>query len=247
MPSLLNPRRRRQRAALLDRLSHPAVDAYTCPIPGCGRPSEARAGNGLSVTHCRLHVQLHNRTGSFWKGSYTAAELKPYRRAAAKYLKAHADDFWIAHALTAIRALLDNAGPVERTADVLHFMTPAQKARTALARLRKADIPPERLLVSHLAVTAALAEDPVGPGGTHDEYQLVQVAKVVHRLAAGPPTILGKYPRSGGLALRNLGRLVGSCCEHVAERHMAAILSLKTSLYGPPGDFAKVNARSFRG
>ena len=71
----------------------------TCAIFGCGRPPQARAGRGLSLTHCRYHVQKRNRHGSFWKGTYSATDLKDYRRAAERYLKAHADDFWIAAAL----------------------------------------------------------------------------------------------------------------------------------------------------
>ena len=48
----------------------------TCAIFDCGRPPQARAGRGLSLTHCRYHVQKRNRHGSFWKGNHSAAELR---------------------------------------------------------------------------------------------------------------------------------------------------------------------------
>jgi hypothetical protein len=195
--------------------------------------------------HCRYHVQFKNRHGSYWKATYRTAELRPYRKAAERYIKAHLDDFWVAHALMALRSLMDRAGPVERVADVLHFMAPAQKARAALARLRRAEIPPGRLLVIHLAVTGAVQEDPIGPGGPYDEYRLTQIAKATHRLAAGPSTVLGRYPRSAGLAMRHLGGMLDKCCEHVAQEHLKAILALKTALYGPR-DIVVINGKVVR-
>jgi len=159
--------------------------------------------------------------------------LLPYRKAAERYLKAHSTDFSIAAALKALRTLMDGAGPVERVSDVLHFLSPPQKARAALARLRRAEIPPERLLAIHIAVTGAVREDPIGPGGPPDEYRLTQVAKAAHRLASGYHTLYGpgsrydRYPRSAGLALRHLGRMLEECCEHVVREHLDAILALK--------------------
>jgi hypothetical protein len=127
-------------------------------------------------------------------------------------------------------------------------MKPRDKARAALARLRRDDIPPERILAIHLAVAGALREDPVGPGtgGIHDEYRVTQAAKAVHRLASGPPSARGKYPRSAGLVLRHLGQALDRCCEHVMEQHLDAILALKAESYGPT-DFSAVNRRVVRG
>lgn len=227
-------RERRRKAALLDRLrAVQEITTYKCPLLGCWRPTQANAGKGLSVYHCRYHIQFKNRHGSFWKGTYRAAELRPYRRAAERYIKAHLADFWIAAALKALRSLMDSAGPVERVSEVLHFLTPPEKARAALARLRRAKILPERLLAIHLAVTGAVREDPIGPGGPADEYRLTQIAKAVHRLASGYHAVYGptqrydRYPRSAGLALRHLGRMLNECCEHVAREHLTAILALK--------------------
>jgi hypothetical protein len=239
-------RERRRKAAFLRRIKTVDDDAMPfCCIPGCGRPTQAGQGHGLSWTHCRYHVQFRNRHGSFWKGTYKAAELRPYRKATERYLKALADDFWIAAALKALRSLLDRAGPVERVVDVLS-MAPANKARAALARLRRAGVPPECLLAIHLAVSAAVSEDPIRPGGNPDEYRLTQIAKAVHRQASGYHAVYGpgsrydRYPRSSGLALRHLGRMLDSCCEIVAAEHLTAILDLKAALYGAREQLVRV-------
>jgi hypothetical protein len=232
----LDPKRQRRKLALYDRLA-PDVDADTCPIPGCGRPSQARVGSGLSVSWCRYHVQFRNRHGSYWKGTYSAAELRPYRKAAERYIKAHSDDFWIAAALRALRNLMNRAGSVEAVSAV-RAMPPRDKARAALARLRSAKIPPERLLAIHLAVSAALEEDPIGAGSDRNEYRIVQIAKAAHRQRSGDHSVYGpgarydRYPRSAGLALRHLGKMIDRCCEHVMEKHLGALLALKCSLYG---------------
>lgn len=206
-----------------------------CPILGCGRPTQARAGRGLSLTHCRLHVQAKNRHGSYWKKTYSAAALRPYRRAAERFIKAHPHDIWIVAALDALRGLMANAGPVERMVDVNERLSPHAKARASLARLRRAEVPPVRLLVAYLAVAGALAEDPIRPGGEPGEYRRVQAAKAVFRLASGYHAVYGPnsrydvYPRSAGLALRHLGQMLEDACEHVREEHLAAILERKTA------------------
>ena len=206
----------------------------SCCIFGCGRPTQAAAGRGLSLMHCRYHVQARNRHGSFWKKTYLASDLLPYRRAAEKYLKANRENFWIAAALVSLRGLLAGSGPVDRIVDVLH-MSPHLKARAALARMRRAEIPPERLLAIHLAVSAAVRDDPIRPGDIRDEYRLTQIGKAVARLASGQRVSYGsgsRYPRSSGLALRHLGRMIEASCEHVMEEHLEAILASKTALFG---------------
>jgi len=56
---------------------------------------------------------------------------------------------------------------------------------------------------------------------------------MVHRQASGYHAVYGpgsrydRYPRSSGLALRHLGRMLDGCCEHVAAEHLSAILELK--------------------
>ena len=234
-----NLKRLRRKAELHERTTMRADDAFpSCPIPGCGRPPQARAGRGFSLTHCRFHIQAKNRHGSFWKKTYSAATLRPYRRAAERFIKAYQTDFWIVAALDAIRSLLVNAGPVERIVDVNELLSPPAKARAALARLRRAEVPPVRLLIAYLAVAGALREDPVQPGGEPGEYRRVQAAKAIFRLASGyhviysPNSRYDRYPRSGGLALRHLGKMLEDACEHVRNEHLAAILELKAASRG---------------
>jgi hypothetical protein len=222
----------RRKAEFLARAATPTDDAFrACPIPGCGRPPQARAGRGLSLTHCRLHIQHRNRHGSMWKGTYSANALKPFRHAAECYLKANLSDFWVAHALQAIQGLLDSAGAVQRMVDVKR-MTPDRKARAAFARLRRAEVPPLRLLVDHLAITGAVQEDPIRAGGEPDDYRLTQIGKAALRKASGYHAVYGPnsrydvYPRSAGLALRIMGRELDRACEHVAHYHLEAILVL---------------------
>jgi hypothetical protein len=221
--------KRTQRSAFALKAATPNDDALPlCPIPGCGRPPQARAGRGLSRFLCRYHVQHKNRHGSLWKGTYSAPELKPYRQAAESYLKAHADAPEIVAALSALHDLQYWAGPVQRMVDVL-TMKPKDKARAFFARLRANEVPPSRLLAIHLAVTAAVAEDPVGPGGEPDEYRLVQIAKAAHRTASGGDSggVYYRYARSTGLVLRHIGRALEEACAPVAAAHLAAILRLK--------------------
>lgn len=220
-------------------VAQPNEDAFAfCPIPGCGRKPQARLGKGLSLVWCRFHVQRRNRHGDLTKGTYSATELRPYRRAAESYLKPRlGSDFWIAASLKALSGLLDSAGPNERVADVLR-MPPALKARAALARMSSRGVSPLRLLVNHLAVTMAVAEDPIQPIGEPDEYRLTQIGKAALRMASGyhsvysPTSRLDLYQRSSGLALRHLGEAIDTACEHVTQEHLANILALKVARYG---------------
>ncbi|MCZ8377034.1 MAG: hypothetical protein O9342_16800 [Beijerinckiaceae bacterium] len=223
----------RRKAGFTSRVSIPNENALrVCSIPGCGKPPQARAGRGLSLTHCRLHIQRRNRHGSFWKGTLSAAALKPYRHAAESYLKANLSDFWVSHALLAIQGLLEGAGPVERVVD-LKRMKPDRKARAAFARMRRAGVPPLRLLVDHLAITGAVQEDPIRPGGEPGFYLQTQLGKAALRKASGYHSVYGPdsrydvYPRSAGQFLRIIGRKLDKACEHVAHRHLEAVLALK--------------------
>lgn len=178
-----NAREARRKAGLLARLAETDPDAGRCAIPGCGSPVQATTNRGLSATLCRRHVQLKARHGCAWKGTYTGDDLKPYRRAAERYVKANGADFWIASAIKALRGLIDGAGPVPHVNDARYRLKPRDKAHAALARMRAAKVPPERLLVIALAVSACVTEDPVGSGG--GEYRSVQIAKAAHRQASG--------------------------------------------------------------
>lgn len=235
----------RRKAEFLSRVVTPDDDAFRiCPIPGCGRPPQARAGRGVSLLHCRYHIQRRNRHGSLWKGTYSAADLKPYRQAAETYIKANRTEFWISHALIALERLMDGAGPVERVPD-LRTATPRQKARGAFARMRAKGVSPLRLLRDHLAISAAIKEDPIGPGGEPDEYRLTQIGKAALRKASGYHAIYGPksrydvYPRSAGRMLRIIGKMLDRACEHVVHYHLDRIqkltsLQVRNSKYGTP-------------
>ena len=202
------------------------------------------AKQGLAPYHCRYHVEHRARHGSHWHKSYRATELKPYLAAASDWIEEHRDEHWVAAALTSLTALMDDAGRAE-TANNIRGLSPQRRAKIALARLREADIKPERLLGIHLAVYALIEEDP----GSHNvrEFRVVQVAKAAHRLASGYhqtwddiPLEGGKtgrweihrYPRSSGRVLRHLGKMIEDECEHVTDRYRKDVLALKVSGFG---------------
>jgi hypothetical protein len=229
---------RRDRAKVKASAARQDDDAMMyCSLLGCGRTTQARDGKGLSKWHCRYHVQWNNRHGSYWKGTYRAEQLLPYRKAAERYIREHREDRWIVSSLRSLAGLMNRAGPVQSMSDVM-VMAPADKAKAALARMRAAGVPAMRLLVVYLGVSAAVAEDPIGPGGEPGEYRRVQVAKAAHRLASGYHTDYGyeRYPRSSGLMLRHLGQRLEKACEFMREYHLDAVLELKVAMVGarPP-------------
>lgn len=214
-----------------------------CTIPDCGRLSMVAAGVGLAQTMCQRHVQLRARHGSPWCPTYKAADLKPYLTSAAQHIKQRHAEPYIAHSLMALRALLDGAGRPERAQDIKWKKAPA-RARIAFARLREANIEPERLLAIHMAVSALILDD----NGSHRviEYRIVQVAKAAHRLASGThgrwtqrltsattrPIPLHVYPKSSGQVLRVMGKAIEECCELATERELQAVRDLKRERFG---------------
>jgi len=133
-----------------------------------------------------------------------------------------------------------SAGPVE-IATRLRGLPPERRARIALARLREANIKPERLLAIPLAV-AALIED--APATVHrtKEWRIVAIAKAAHRLASGTHRIwpvaqpdgrtkhieIHAYPRSSGRVLRYLGEMIEKECELVIYHHLSGALASET-------------------
>lgn len=216
------------------------------PITGqaCSRPTSRAERSGLSAFVCRYHQQHRQRHGSTWCKSPRAAVIKPYVAAALAYIETHRCDPYILAALAALSDLIRRAGPVE-IATRLRGLAPAHRAKIALARLRENGVKPERLLAVSLALAALLEEAPANMPRTR-EYQLVAVAKAVHRLASGthrrwtapqPDGSIRKiemhaYPRSSGRVLRHLGEMIERECEWVVENHLAKILALKIARYG---------------
>lgn len=180
-----------------------------CTLPGCQRPNQQTSGTGHSHRYCKHHVEFHRRHGSYWHRSFTAADLAPFRKLAGQWLKANRDDMRVRQAINSIEGLLENAGRAEN-AYYIRGMSPKDRARVALARLRKAEIDPMVILERIIAVT--LCFEARGMDERQREFRHVQLAKSVHRLASGThKTTSGfplpsKYPRSEGQVLRHLGK-----------------------------------------
>jgi hypothetical protein len=180
----------------------------SCTLPGCRRPTQTFAGNGHSPRYCKHHVEFHRRHGSYWFASLTADELKPHRRAAALWLQAHREDVRVRKATQAIASHISGSGQ-DVNAYSLREKSAKERARISFARLRNAGIPPDRILLRLIAVSACC--DAKGIDRRQREYREVQYAKAVHRLASGThKTTSGfpmpsKYPRSEGQVLRHMG------------------------------------------
>lgn len=217
----------RRRSLVKRRIALETHRAAThCIIPGCGRLTMKAAREGLAPHHCRKHVEHRARHGSYWLKTYTAAELKPYLTAANAYVRLlAATDKFIAAAIAGLRTTLDEAGPVE-IATRLKGMSATKRAKIGLARLRVAEVEPERILCIVLAVTAVAESN----GHRPREFRTVQFAKAVHRLASGTGWVSSKkraYPKSTGQVLRVMGRLLEKPCEFVLERHLPGVLAYR--------------------
>jgi hypothetical protein len=214
-----------------------------CVIPGCGRSSMRSAGIGFAEMHCRYHVQFRARHGSHWHPTYKAADLKPYLDTAAQWTAKHRHETFIAHTLFGLKGLLDSAGHAERAQDI-KWRTAPSRAKVAFARLREANIKPERLLAIHMAVSALIEDD----AGSHrvTDFRIVQVAKAAHRLASGThqhwdipiddgstaPVEFHAHPKSSGMVLRVIGATIEELCSAVTERDLQALRDLKRERFG---------------
>lgn len=195
-----------------------STDPYreSCIVMGCSEPTSAVSLKGISQRYCRKHYEHYQRHGSPYRRSYTAQELHPARKVAKAWLKANKDSQGVLSALERVSILYHSAGPNE-PAYRLKGMSPKERARKAWARLRAAQIAPEKVLLAWLAVTEAIRTDT--EADTKPEFRRVQVAKLVHRLASGTHKRwereradgskhverLDVYPRSRGQVLRVLG------------------------------------------
>jgi hypothetical protein len=228
------------------RITEPGEDfMLRCTVPdpvsgiACNRPTTRAVKKGLSAFTCRYHQQHKQRHGSHWCKSPSASVLNPYLAAALSFIGAHRADPFISAALNGMGGIMASAGPVE-IATRLNGLPPAHRARIALARLREAEIKPERLLAIPLAV-AALIE--AAPEVCHriTDWRIVAIAKTAHRLASGTHRIwpvaqpdgrtkhieMHAYPRSSGRVLRYLGEMIEKECELVIDHHLAGVLALK--------------------
>jgi len=223
MPDYQKVMRRKKEVA--QRANEVNSYAGACKVVGCGRPARAAVGEGLDNRFCRAHADFFQRHGSPYKRSYTATELRPFRRAALSWVKANEADTFVANAIQSVKGLYHSAGPhVE--AFRLRGLTPAERAKAAWARLRKAEIDPLEVVACWLAVNMAIEADPQ-PVNTR-EYKHVQAAKLVHRMASGshrrwerPDGVLEMhvYPHSRGQVLRHVGVALEEACGLLIECH----------------------------
>jgi hypothetical protein len=109
-----------------------------CRVIHCGKPARAGTADGLDERYCRAHADHNQRHGSPLKGSYTATELNPYRRAALARLRKHdIDPRLVVAAWLAVEMLIkDDPQPVSGTeykrvqaAKVVHRMASGSHRR----------------------------------------------------------------------------------------------------------------------
>jgi hypothetical protein len=227
------------------RQPNPNAIHKRCIVLNCGQPTQAFAGKGLSHRFCSRHVRHLARHGSAHRCSYTAAELKPYKWAAERWLEERANDTFVNRILKAIDLLIQNSGRAE-IATRMKGWTAKQRARNSLATLKARKIPARRLAVIFLA-THALASDDWSFAADR-EFIAVQIAKQVHRLAARhvPPGMEGKksvkgalkwghevYPYAAGPALRELSKIIEATADHFLDLGaITRIVELKVHRHG---------------
>lgn len=183
--------------------------------------------------YCRRHADHHERHGSYTKTSYTATQLRPYRKAAESWLRANESERAVQLAVRAVEGLYGRAGPhVE--AFRLRGLSPKDRAMAAWARLREAKVDPMRPLAAWLAIELILRADPQAE--TKAEYKRVQAAKLIHRMASGSHKkwerqrpdgrtvvqVLRKFPHSRGQVLRHLGQQIERAAEMTVEPCIAS-------------------------
>lgn len=212
--------RQRRLSNLHARIANP-VDAYErCRVYPCSNGTTADRGEGLNRLYCRKHIEFYRRHGSYVKRSYGAGEIRPYRVKALQWLKAHADEPSVRLSVAGVQRLYRSAGaPVE--AFRLPGKTPAERARAVWAQLRAQGVDPMEVLAAQLALNLRLRDDP--QADRHEEFRLVQIAKLIHRLAGGSHkrwereradgrfevTEVHKHPVSRGRVLRVIGQQMG--------------------------------------
>lgn len=190
---------------------------------GCNRPTQRAKGKGLSETHCRSHVEFHRRHGSYWRKSYTKAELAPYRKAAAMWLKRRQHVPRVVRVIAALQAMVDGSGS-QVSAYSLRGLSTERRADAVLANLRAAGKSGRQLLLLTLIIKAAQSD--LGPRGDRD-FLHVQIAKATHRLASGTHRttsgfpIKSKYPRAEGRFMRVLGERIEDTAGIVADYEAA--------------------------
>ncbi|MBZ9922210.1 hypothetical protein LB579_31515 [Mesorhizobium sp. BR1-1-7] len=224
-------RKRERKTEVKSRAAEPSHMFTRCRVIGCDRPARAGTDDGLDTRFCRQHSDHYSRHGSPYKGSYTAKELAPYRKAACAWLEVNAEDQWVRNAVDRVETLYRAAGP-HIEAFRLRGLSPEERAKAAWARLRKAKVDPRRVVAAWLAVEMATAADP--QADRKPEYRRVQAAKLVHRMASGThrrwesgpggAQELHAYPRSRGRVLRHIGESIEEATALLIEHTASPML-----------------------
>lgn len=214
-----------------------------CTVLGCGNPTQAYAGKGLSPTYCTSHVRYLARHGSAHRPSYRASELRPYIWAAERWLKENKGNSFVRRIELAYEAMMNAAGPPEIATRMIRTKA-KRKANNALARMRVRKVRPIRLMTIVLATHAAL-EDDQSYSHRGGEFRQVQIARQAHRLAArfvprgyeakvkdGIKWGFKNFPHSAGLVLRELGSQLDDLGGHLVDRALPRILELKVQRWG---------------
>ena len=216
------------------RIRASVPDAYhpNCRVFGCPYLSRAGSRDGLDQRFCRRHADHKSRHGSAYKGSYSAAEINPYRRAAINWLLANPNDRWAANVVQRVQTLYANAGPFIE-AFRLRGQPPRVRATNMWARLRRHEVDPHIVVAAWLAVEMVIADD--RQAVSTSEYKRVQAAKVVHRLASGSHRSwqqrggvleLHKYPASRGNVLRHIGEDLEGAAGLLVDHRLTTVQAL---------------------
>jgi len=251
-------KRLRRKREVAQRARAAGLGRRQCAVIGCPRLTRASAGTGLNDRFCKSHEEHHQRHGSPYRGSYTAAELNPYRRAAFEWITANQDSFFVKRAIAGVHGLYLNAGQrVE--AFRMRGLAPRDRARAAWARLRDAQIDARIVLAVWLAVELIILDDPHAVKTA--EYKRVQAAKIVHRIVSGSHkrweiekadgrlavTELHKYPYSRGRVLRHMGEDLERVAELVADKHLAEIAAFKSEREAAGNSARRAHPESLKG
>ena len=216
-----------------------------CRVIDCNKPARAGTSDGLDMRFCRPHADHYQRHGSPYKGSYTAKELNPYRRAALQWLVDHEGDIWGVNAIQRVEGLYQRAGQ-HIEAFRLQGLSPKERAKASWARLRENEVDPRLVIAAWLGLEMAVKDDPQPE--SKNEYIQVQAAKIIHRMASGThrrwerevpdPAWSGQrnklaiqevhiYPRSRGRVLRHLGEDLEGAVELLVDHHLADVHAFK--------------------
>lgn len=227
-------RRKRRRGDLKQRLASTVPHGrQECWVFGCKRPPGNASGDGLG-RFCKPHLEHYRRHGDPLKGSYSAAETAPHRKAASAWIETHREDPFVAAALGGVEAAMLGAGKAIEP-NQLRGLSTEEKARAVWARLREKGRKPREVLAAILGVAMRYAAD---YQRAKPEHRTVQIAKVLNRMGGGrvkrwrvdhPGAVDGVltlrwFPSSEGLVLRELGQSAEKLAEFLIHDRIGELV-----------------------